>query len=135
VPTCDFSGSNIVMSRLVGQNGEKERYTEQLDFEPGYQLLVLPIGTWKFLRLEWDFGSDFADFNDRRHQFVVKPDVVSDWGVIGLERMNKKSFRFVREDSKPGDAQRYLSKNWPNMKTKVISGVAGPGDRVSSTEQ
>jgi len=128
-PECDFSGSSIVAARLAGAPGEKDRYTEDIDFAPGYHLLVLPIGTWKLLQLEWTFGTDFGKFNDRR-QFVVKHGVVSDWGVIELKRVNARAFSFVREASPPADAQRYLTKNWPKMKTEIRDGLAGPDEFV-----
>lgn len=126
-PVCKFSGSAIVVERPAGAHGD--RYREQIDFAPGYQLLILPVGTWKLLQLEWTFGTEFGKFNDRR-QFVVQHGVVSDWGVIELKRVNARAFRFVREESPPADAQRYLTKNWPKMKAKRRDGLATPDEMV-----
>jgi hypothetical protein len=132
VPSCDFSESVLVIGRVGNPQGDKQVVTERIQFEPGYQLMVLPIGTWKVLRVEWNFRNEFTEFKRDYRQFIVRSDVVSDWGVIGLQRMNVKAFRFVREESKPGEAQKFLDKNWPTLKKKVVSGLAGPADRVDA---
>jgi hypothetical protein len=130
---CDFSESVIVIGRLANPSGGKEDNTERIQFRPGYQLIVLPVGTWKILRVEWNFRNEFTEFRRDYRQFIVSSGVVSDWGIIQLQRMNAKAFRFVREESKPGQAQAYVNKTWPALKTRVVSGLAGPNDRIDET--
>jgi hypothetical protein len=130
---CDFSESVIVIGRLANPSGGKEDNTERIQFQPGQQLVVLPVGTWKILRVEWNFRNEFTEFRRDYRQFIVSSGVVSDWGIIQLQRVNVKAFRFVREESKPGQAQAYLNKTWPTLKTRVVSGLAGPNDRIDET--